>query len=35
MLDQTVDIFKPSIFWKEKELVKEQMESWSEKIYQF
>ena len=31
---ETVDIFKPSIFWKDKELVVKQMEIWtSEKIY--
>ena len=31
----TVDNFKPSIFWKDKELVQKQVEIWSiEKVYQ-
>ena len=33
-LDQTINSFKPPIFWKEKEIVKKQIQSWSKsKIY--
>ena len=33
-IKETIDFFKPSIFWKEKEIVQKQMEIWTiEKIY--
>ena len=33
-LDQTINSFKPPIFWKEKEIVKKQIQNWSKsKIY--
>ena len=33
-LDQTINSFRPPIFWKEKEIVKKQIQSWSKsKIY--
>ena len=30
-VDQAITLFKPPIFWKEKEIVKEQINSWSKK----
>ena len=29
-IDLTISTFKPPIFWKEKEIVKKQIQSWSE-----
>ena len=32
-LDQTINSFKPPIFWKEKEIVKKQIQNWSKSKY--
>ena len=30
-IDEVISYYKPSIFWKEKDLVKQQIKNWSEK----